>query len=570
MFDVTVHCHPTTGERYIATSLLGYQLLEQPFFNKGTAFSPEERAELKLAGLLPPAVATIDAQLNRAYEEFNNKNTPLEKHIYLNSLHDRNETLFFRLLQTHITEMLPLVYTPTVGEAIMKYSHIYRRPRGLYITYPEIDRIDDILDQRQFENIDLVCVTDGERILGLGDQGGGGIGITVGKLTLYTVCAGVDPTTTLAIGLDVGTNNQQLLDDSQYLGWRHQRISGAEYDEFIEKFVSAIMRKFPKVLLHWEDFGKEHATRILHKYQQRLCTFNDDIQGTGAVTSATLMAAMAMIGEKVSDQRVVFFGAGTAAVGVADQIMTAMMREGLPEAEARSRFYLIDSRGLQYQGREHISDFQQPFAQPKANLDNWQISDSSKITLEEVVKNVHPTILIGVSSQPGLFTREIVTQMASDVKRPIIFPLSNPTSRSEAKPEDLIQWTEGRAIVATGSPFPNVNYQGQSYTITQCNNSFIFPALGLAAIATKPKNITNEMIYVAAKALSECAPVHTAKNGSLLPALEEARAVCRKIALAVGKEAYKSGLAQSGSLEELEQRLDAHTWFPDYVRLRAV
>ena len=570
MFDVTVHCNPTTGERYTSTNLRGYQLLEQPFFNKGTAFSQAERAELKLEGLLPPAVTTIDAQLNRAYEEFNNKNTPLEKHIYLNSLHDRNETLFFRLLQNHITEMLPLVYTPVVGEAIMKYSHIYRRPRGLYITYPEIDRIDDILAQRPFENVELVCVTDGERILGLGDQGGGGIGITVGKLTLYTACAGVNPTTTLPIGLDVGTNNKQLLDDSQYLGWRHERISGAEYDDFIEKFVSAVMRKFPNVLLHWEDFGKENATSILHKYQKRLCTFNDDIQGTGAVTSATLMAAMAIIGEKVSEQRVVFFGAGTAAVGVADQIMTAMIREGLPEQEARSRFYLIDSRGLQYQGRKHISEFQQPFAQPKANLNNWQIADSSKITLVEVVKNVHPTILIGLSSQSGSFTQEIVTEMASNVKRPIIFPLSNPTSRSEAKPEDLIQWTEGRAIVATGSPFANVSYQGKSYTITQCNNSFIFPALGLAAIATKPKNITDEMLYVAAKTLSECAPAHAAENASLLPALEEAQTICRKIALAIGTEAYKSGLAQSGCLEELEKRLDAHTWFPDYVHLRAV
>ena len=570
MFDVTVHCNSTTGDRYTSTSLRGYQLLEQPFFNKGTAFTQEERAELKLEGLLPPAVTTIDAQLNRAYEEFNNKNTPLEKHIYLNSLHDRNETLFFRLLQTHITEMLPLVYTPVVGEAIMKYSHIYRRPRGLYITYPEIERIDEILAQRPFENVELVCVTDGERILGLGDLGGGGIGITVGKLTLYTACAGVNPTTTLPIGLDVGTNNKQLLDDSQYLGWRHERISGAEYDDFIEKFVSAVMRKFPKVLLHWEDFGKENATRILHKYQQRLCTFNDDIQGTGAVTSATLMAAMAIIGEKVSAQRVVFFGAGTAAVGVADQIMTAMIREGLPEIEARSRFYLIDSRGLQYQGREHIRDFQQPFAQPQANLNNWQTADSSKITLAEVVKNVHPTILIGLSSQPGAFTREIVTEMASHVKRPLIFPLSNPTSRTEAKPEDLIQWTQGRAIVATGSPFPNVSYQGKTYTITQCNNSFIFPALGLAAIATRPKNITNEMLYVAAKTLSECAPAHADENASLLPPLEEARTICRKIALAIGTQAYKSGLAQAGSLEELEKSLDAHTWDPDYIRLRAV
>ena len=553
-------------EETIEISLSGKSLLENPLLNKGSAFSEEERREFGLLGLVPPHVATIEEQLARTYGSYKQKSADLERYIYLVSLQDRNETLFYRLLHEHITEMMPVIYTPVVGEGCKQYSRIWRRPRGLYIPYTQRNDIGAVLANAPTKEVDVIVVTDGERILGLGDLGVGGMGIPIGKLSLYTLCAGVPPARTLPIILDVGTDNEELLGDPLYLGWRHERVRGQEYDDFIEAFVQAVIEEFPNVLLQWEDFSKNNATRLLERYRDRLCTFNDDIQGTGAVTLAGFLAAMDVIGSKISRQQIVMLGAGSSATGISDQIVSAMMSEGLNQREARSAIWLVDSHGLVHTGRRGLEPFKQKYAQDTARVSDWQSANVDRITLLDVIRNVKPSILIGTSAQPGAFTEGLIREMAKHVERPVIFPLSNPTSKSEAVPEDLINWTDGRALVATGSPFPSVVFQNRTIDIGQCNNAFVFPGVGLGVIASGARRVTNEMFVAAARALAEFSPALHDPAASLYPALEGVRTMSRRVASAVAGEALRSGLANAASIEELERQIDAKVWLPCYAR----
>ena len=551
----------------IPDSVSGQALLDLPLLNKGTAFTVEERHALGLMGLLPPHVETIEQQVERCYESFKLEPTNLDKHIFLRELQDTNETLFYRLVLDYIDEMLPIIYTPVVGEACQKFSHIYRRPRGLFISYPEREHMDEILSNCALDKVEAIVVTDGERILGLGDQGAGGMGIPVGKLSLYTAIGGIDPTTTLPIMLDVGTNNQDRLEDPNYIGWRHERITGDDYNQFIEDFVAAVMRAFPNVLLQFEDFASRHASPILAKYRDRLCTFNDDIQGTAAVTTGTILAAAAATGRELDDHRIVMLGAGSAGIGISNQLVATMVSTGMSEADARSRFFVIDSHGLIHDGRTDLAPYKVPFQQKLADLADWKRAPGDEISFEDTVKNAHPTILVGVTGQPGVFTKEVILEMASHCERPIIFPLSNPTSRCEADPQDLINWTKGKAIMATGSPFAPVHYEGREFPIAQCNNSYIFPAMGLGVLASKATRVTDEMFMVAAIALKEFSPAVKEGEGELLPPLTDLRKLARHIAMAVGKKAQEQGVADPISDEELEQRVDQKMWRPDYPTL---
>jgi len=554
----------------IATSLRGQLLLDNPLSNKGSAFSIDERRELGLIGLLPAHFSTIEEQLTRTYENYQRKQSDLGRYVFLTALQDRNETLFYRLLEEHITEMMPIVYTPTVGEGCRQYSHVFRRPRGLYISYPDRNEIPSLLANAPAERVEVIVVTDGERILGLGDLGVGGMGIPVGKLSLYTLCAGIHPSTTLPILLDVGTDNRDLLDDPLYLGWRHERVRGQEYNEFIDLFVDAIRQKFPRVLLQWEDFAKQNAAPLLKRYRDRLCTFNDDIQGTGAVTVAGLLAAMKLTRTTLGKQRIVILGAGSSAIGICDQIMATMLHAGYSEDEAKQSLWLVDSKGLVHKERYQLEASKRKYAQPIERIAKWQLSDPSNLTLSEVVKNVHPTVLIGTSAQPGAFSEDIIREMAAHVERPVVFPISNPTSKSEATPADLLEWTDGRALVATGSPFPPVNRAGRSIRIGQCNNAFIFPGLGLGVIASGAQRVTDGMFVVAARVLSECSPAMNDPDAPLYPPLEFVREISRKVALAVGVEAQRVGVARPTCFEELEHHVTNKMWNPRYVPLRRV
>jgi malate dehydrogenase (oxaloacetate-decarboxylating) len=561
-----------TGEEILEVSLTGQLLLDYPLLNKGMAFTDEERRELGLLGLLPPHVSDVEEQLERNYENYRRKESDIERYIFLMALQDRNETLFYKLLGRHISEMMPIIYTPVVGAASQLYSHIYRRPRGLYISYRHRGEIRQLLANAPHPDVAVIVVTDGERVLGLGDLGVGGMGIPVGKLSLYTLCAGIHPATTLPIFLDVGTDNQELLKDPLYIGWRHERVRGSEYDDFIEEFVNAVIETFPGALLQWEDFARNNARRLLEKYQDRLCSFNDDIQGTGAVTLAGLLAAVKVNGERLGDQRVVMFGAGSAATGIADQIVAAIVSEGCSEQEAKSKLWLIDVGGLIHTGRSDVEELSRPFAQPQEKIAEWQIADSNHITLADVVRNLHPTVLIGTTAQPGAFTQDVVEEMARHVARPVIFPLSNPTSRCEAKPVDLLAWTSGRAIVATGSPFADVPQSitggGRPRRIGQCNNAYIFPGVGLGVIASGARRVNQEMFVSAARALSEMSPALNDRMASLFPDLKDIRAVSRQVAIAVGSEAQRSGLAEASSRAELEKKVDEKMWDPRYLRYR--
>ncbi|HKO41833.1 MAG TPA: NAD-dependent malic enzyme [Pyrinomonadaceae bacterium] len=549
------------------TPVAGQRLLDDPLLNKGSAFSETERRELGLLGLLPLHTSTIEEQLARVYENYLRKDSDIERYVFLTALQDRNETLFYALLQQHITEMMPIVYTPTVGEGCRQYSHVFRRPRGLYISYPFREEILSLLNNSPVQNPEVIVVTDGERILGLGDLGVGGMGIPVGKLSLYTICAGIHPAKTLPILLDVGTDNRELLDDPLYLGWRHERVRGKDYDDFIEAFVSAVKLKFPTVLLQWEDFSKYNGPKILERYRERVCTFNDDIQGTGAVTVAGLLAATRLAHTRLSDQRIVILGAGSAAIGICDQIVAAMTLEGTTELEARRRLWLVDSKGLVHNERSTVEPFKQKYAQPVDGTRHWRLDDPAKANFTDVIMNVKPTVLIGTSAQPGVFTEEIVREMAKHVDRPIIFPLSNPTSKSEAVPSDLLEWTNGKALIATGSPYPTVAYGDRVIQIGQCNNSFIFPGVGLGVIASGARRVTNAMFVAAARVLSEFAPVLQDPAGPLYPPLERVREVSFKVALEVAREAQRAGLAEV-DLEELDVIVSGKMWKPHYLPLR--
>lgn len=555
-------------EPSLQVPVAGPVLLDTPILNKGTAFSEMERRDLGLLGLLPFHSSTIDEQLARTYENYKSKNSDLGRYVFLTALQDRNETLFYRLVLEHITEMMPIIYTPTVGLGCQKYSHLFRRPRGLYISYPYRDEIPTILNNAPSRKVEVIVVTDGERILGLGDLGVGGMGIPVGKLSLYTLCAGIHPETTLPILLDVGTDNRELLNDPLYLGWRHERVRGQDYDDFIEAFVVAVMNKFPEALLQWEDFSKNNASRLLERYRNRLCTFNDDIQGTGAVTLAGLRAATRLTGTKLRDQRIVVLGAGSSGIGISDQIVTGMELEGLSREEARARIWLLDSHGLVHSGRTDLEPSKRGYAQPVELLNNWQLETPFKFTLKDVVKNVKPTVLIGTSAQPGAFNEELICEMSKHTERPIVFPLSNPTSKCEAKPEDVLRWTDGRALIATGSPFPPVTLNGRTYQIGQCNNSFIFPGVGLGVLASKARRVTDEMFVAAALVLSEASPALKDPLAPLYPSLECVREISRNVAMAVGLEAQRLGLARPTSRTELERRIDDKIWTPHHRNLR--
>jgi malate dehydrogenase (oxaloacetate-decarboxylating) len=556
------------GKAVIETTLTGELLMANPLLNKGSAFPADERREFGLLGLLPPHVASIEQQLARTYENFCRKDSDLERYVFLASLQDRNETLFYRLLREHIREMSPIIYTPVVGEASEYYSHIYRRPRGLYISYPQREDIDSMLGSVAYRDVRVIVVTDGERILGLGDLGLGGMEIPVGKLALYSLCAGIHPAMTLPIVLDTGTNNARLLADPLYLGWRHERVRGADYDDFVGAFVQSIIHTFPHAVLQWEDFAKGNARRLLDQYRETVRSFNDDIQGTGAVTLAGLLSAVAAVGSTLGQQRIVVLGAGSAATGICEQVVAAMVSEGVALGEARRAIWLVDSHGLVHDGRADLDATKRLYAQPYERVASWSAASVGHLTLEEVVRQTHPTVLIGAAAIAGAFTEPIVREMARHTQRPIIFPLSNPTSKSEATPADLIAWTEGRAVVATGSPSADVTYAGRTIQIGQCNNVFIFPGVGLGVMASEARLVTDGMFVAAAHALSRRSPSRRDPAEPLYPPIEDVREVSRRVALEVGAAAADDGVAKRLPPAELEARIHELMWEPAYLPIR--
>jgi malate dehydrogenase (oxaloacetate-decarboxylating) len=553
-----------TNKNYLYIPYAGPTLIETPLLNKGSAFSQREREQFNLAGLLPPIFESIEEQVERCYQQYKSFTNNLNKHIYLRAIHDNNETLFFRLVRDHLEEMMPIIYTPTVGEACERFSDIYRKHRGLFISYEDRHNIDDILRNATKGKVKVIVVTDGERILGLGDQGIGGMGIPIGKLSLYTAVGGISPAYTLPVMLDVGTNNQSLLDDPMYMGRRHKRISQEQYDEFLELFIQAVKRRWPNVMLQFEDFAQPNAMPLLQRYRDQICSFNDDIQGTASVTVGSLLAASRVKNEKLSQQKVVFVGAGSAGCGIAEQIIAQMVSEGeVSEQQARSQIYMVDRFGLLTEEMDNLRDFQQVLTQKKDDIQAWNFSGDYP-SLLDVMHCAKPTILIGVSGQPGLFTEQVIKAMHQGTKQPIIFPLSNPIKQVEALPEDVINWTNGDAIVATGSPFDPVIYDGKEHIIPQCNNSYIFPGIGLGVIAVGAKRITDEMLMIASETLAAQSPRANTGEGSLLPALTEIEALSKKIAYNVAKQAIKQGLALEISDEKLEQSIAANYWIPEY------
>jgi malate dehydrogenase (oxaloacetate-decarboxylating) len=553
-----------TSEEVVEVPLKGAGLLDNPIFNKGSAFPEEERTAFGLHGLLPPHIGSIEEQLERRYQDFAAKRSDLQQHVYLRDLQDRNEVLFYALMRAHIAEMMPLVYTPVVGEACAHFSRIYRKPRGLFLSYR--DEIDAILQNRLYREVDVIVVTDGERILGLGDLGVGGMGIPVGKLSLYTLCGGVHPARTLPVFLDVGTDNRENLADPLYLGCRHERLRGQAYDDFIEAFVSTVERTLPGVLLQWEDFAQGNARRLHDRYRDRLCTFNDDIQGTAAVTLAAVLAAGQVTGTRLVDQRIVILGAGSAGTGIADALVAALRDEGLGERAALDRLRLVDRQGLLHTRLPGLTPIQERYAQPIERLAGW--AQAGPLDLGAVVENLHPTVLIGCSGQPGTFTEKVVRTMAGHVARPVIFPLSNPTSRSEGTPAELLAWTGGRALVATGSPFADVIQDGRRFPIAQCNNAYIFPGVGQGVIASGARRVTDTMFLAAARALADTSAARHDGAAPLLPPLEQIVEVSRRVARAVALQAQSEGLIAACSAEELDRRLTACRWEPRYRRMR--
>jgi malate dehydrogenase (oxaloacetate-decarboxylating) len=552
----------------IKTSLTGYDLINHPMLNKGTAFTDEERDVFGLHGLLPPHIGALDAQIKRRLRALGGLPAGFEQYAFLRDLQDTNETLFYALLAANIERMLPLVYTPTVGEGCQRFSEIWRKPRGLFLSYPHKDRIAQILAHPRFDQVRCIVVSDGERILGLGDQGAGGMGIPIGKLSLYSALAGIHPNSTLPLLLDVGTDNQDRRNDPVYIGWCHERVRGQEYDDFIENFVTAVMERWPHVLLQWEDFAGANAARLLERYRDRLCTFNDDIQGTAAVATATLLAAINVTGKPLTEQRIAMLGFGSAGVGIASLMVKAMQEAGLSEQDARDRVYAVDKDGLLVEGYPGLHPTQQPFVKKREKVAGWKLVNPDKIELLDVVQNAKPTVVIGVSGQPGVFTREMVQAMTSYVERPIIFPLSNPTSRSEATPQDLLDWSRGSALVGTGSPFPPVSVNGQPIPIDQTNNSYVFPGVALGVISSRASRVTDAMFMVAAKTLAGLSPTVKDKKGRLLPPITEIPSVSIAIAIAVAEQARKEKLAQLGPEEEIELAVRANVWQPRYLPYR--
>ncbi|HBL16108.1 MAG: hypothetical protein A2X36_16890 [Elusimicrobia bacterium GWA2_69_24] len=558
MFRYVTQRDAFTGEDYVEVPFKGHRLVESPMFNKGTAFSQEERDSLDLDGLFPDDVQDLERQVQRCWESYGAKSTDLEKYIYLVSLQDRSETLFYRLVQEHLEEMLPIIYTPTVGQACRQFSHIFRRPRGLFVSPNNIQRIEDVLRNAPFSNVSLIVVTDGERILGLGDQGAGGIGIPIGKSSLYVAAGGFHPAFCLPILIDVGTNNPDLLKDPLYIGLKSPRLTGDRYDALIERFVWGVRRIFPNALLQWEDFGKQNAFRLLERYRDRICSFNDDIQGTAAVANATLLSAMRIKREKLRDQRFVLVGQGQAGIGIARQILLGLMDEGLSEAEARERLFGIDQDGLLVEGMA-VSEEQKPFVTPRARVAGWELQNPGRIGILDAVRNAKATVLIGVTAQPGTFDEAILREMGKNTQRPVILPLSNPTSKAECTPEAALRATEGRCLCAAGSPFPGVS---------QCNNLYIFPGMGLGAMVSGTLRVTNRMFIAASHAIAGSVTEQALASGQLLPGIKNIRDVSARVAFAVAKEARDSGLGLLRDDSQFQRMIRNAMWEPRYLPYR--
>jgi malate dehydrogenase (oxaloacetate-decarboxylating) len=551
------------------THYAGPALLETPLLNKGSAFTREERAAFNLSGLLPPRYESIEEQAARAYMQYSSFGEPINKHIYLRVVQDNNETLFHRLLQNHLEEMLPIIYTPTVGDACERFSDIYRSARGLFISYADRDSLDDVLRSATKKKVKVIVVTDGERVLGLGDQGIGGMGISIGKLSLYTACGGISPAYTLPVCLDVGTNNEKLLNDPFYMGNRHRRITGDDYYEFVDKFIKAVKRRWPEALVQFEDFAQPNAMPLLKRYRDQICCFNDDIQGTAAVTVGTLLAACRSKGVKLSAQKVVFVGAGSAGCGIAEQVISQMVSEGLTDKTARSQVYMVDRHGLLTEGMEDLRDFQQALVQQSADLADWSYS-GEYASLRDVMNCAKPDILIGVSGVAGLFTEAVIKAMKKHCELPIIMPLSNPIKQIEARPEKIIEWTEGQVIIATGSPFKPIEYRGKTYPVAQCNNSYIFPGIGLGIIAARAKRVSDDMLRVASETLAAASPLANTGSGGILPPLTDLAELSKRIAFAVAKVAMAQGHALEMEDDLLQAKINANFWKPEYRQYKRV
>ncbi|SOC56601.1 NAD-dependent malic enzyme [Ornithinimicrobium cerasi] len=562
----------TIGNGTLRIRTRGRAVLSNPMTNRGTAFTADEREKLEIDGLMPTGFTTLENQTQRVYEQYRSNKSMLGKFLTLNALRDRNEVLFYHLVSTHLEEMLPVIYTPTIGEAIERFSHTYNRPRGVFLSIDHPEKLEQSLHNYGLgaEDVDLVCVTDSEGILGIGDQGIGGIQIAIGKLSVYTAAAGIHPRRVIPIVLDVGTDNLGLLSSELYLGERHSRVRGQRYDDFIDQFVTTVNRLFPRALIHWEDIGTANAYRILDRYKGQVCTFNDDIQGTAAVVLAALLAAVDVTGVDLDDHRIVVFGAGSAGMGIAGLIRDQMLRTGRSETEeeAYARFWPIGIQGLYLEDDHRLHEFQKPWARKRVEVSDWDVRDPGQIGLLEVIRNVRPTILIGTSTKGGAFTQEVVEEMARHNTRPIIFPLSNPTSRAEATPADILEWTDGRALVATGSPFDPVDHDGVRHTIAQSNNALIFPGLGLGVAACRATRVTEGMIAAAAEALAGL--VNMWRPGApLLPGMSDLRLVSATVAIAVAQQATDEGVAERPLTDPVQQVFE-RMWQPRYPDVEAI
>jgi malate dehydrogenase (oxaloacetate-decarboxylating) len=561
----TANADVDQNRRVVRTRLHGVELLFNSRLNKGTAFSEAERDAFGLHGLLPPHIGTLEDQRERRKRVLDSRDTAFGKYSNMRDLQDNNETLFYSMIEHYTEELLPVVYTPAVGEGCQRFSEIWRRPRGLFISYPNRERIDQILADKRYDDVRCIVVSDGERILGLGDQGAGGMGIPIGKMALYTALGGIPPEHCLPVLLDAGTDNEELLKDPIYIGWQHRRVRGQEYDDFVEAFVTAVEKRWPHILLQWEDFAGTNAARLLERYRDRLCTFNDDIQGTAAVTTATLLAAVHATGIPLSQQTIVMFGAGAAGIGIINLLITAMKQEGLSETQARSRIYAFNRYGLLVEGARGIKESQQHLVRRRADVAGWKLEGGEDVSLLDVVRNANVTVLAGVSAQAGAFTEEIVREMARHTERPIIFPLSNPTSKGEAAPSDILRWTEGRALVGTGSPFPPVEVAGKTVRVSQVNNSFIFPGLALGILVAQARRVTDGMIMAAAKTLASLSPSKKDRGAPLLPAIGESRQVAIVVSEAVARQAVADGVAESRTEAGIPDRIREYVWTPVYV-----
>ncbi len=535
-----------------------------PRLNKGTAFTEAERDVFDLHGLLPPHIGSLESQSERRKRVLDCHPTAFDKYSSMRDLQDSNETLFYSLIAQHTEELLPIVYTPAVGEGCQRFSEIWRKPRGVFLSYPDKDRIEQILSSPRYDSVRCIVVSDGERILGLGDQGTGGMGIPIGKMALYTALGGIPPEHCLPVLLDVGTDNQKLLADPIYIGWQHHRVRGEQYDDFVEAFVSAVERRWPHILLQWEDFAGSNAARLLERYRDRLCTFNDDIQGTAAVTTATLLAAVNATGVPLKEQTIAMFGTGAAGAGILELLIAAMKEEGLSDEQARKRIYAFNHLGLLIEGCEGVKPGQERFLRKREDVAGWKLAGTGAISLLDVVRNAGITVLAGVSAQPGAFTEEIVREMARHTPRPVIFPLSNPTSQAEATPADLLRWTEGRALVGTGSPFAPVEVNGNLIRISQVNNSYIFPGLALGILVSRATRVTDNMIMAAAKTLASLSPARDDKNAPLLPPIADARKTSAAVAEGVFRQAIAEGVAEPASEAEIAEKLSTYMWEPVY------